>query len=236
MPTNITESLSRSFVPQAAIIVYKNNDNPYYKDETYYIESRKIREDGSLDRAAPVTRKFLNALVKNFSAEEAKMPHGVMPPNMLYADFRTGQEKFVWWNPPQKRHLYFSPAISMEDGDYNMPGTIYMAHENKLSVWAFAGKKPNLKTVLLYGPYFNYYESGDICLGSARVEWPEDITWQDIQEHWEKMFWGSINSHSMYNPMVKGANLTIALKEAMKSPFNTLLLQKTSKTLKSILA
>jgi PRTRC genetic system protein B len=235
--------LKRQIVPLATLVVYEQeeillNKLPYEKSsKEYYLETRPVRDDGTLGPAKPVSREFIKSLVMAFRAEGETIPHGRLPGTLLYADSRMGLEKYVWWNPPCKRGMFFTKDIPMKDGDYNVPGTIYMVKDGRLSVFCFAGKKPRPETHLLYGPFYNYYKNGDICLGNAKdnVQKPADPSWEDILAYWEKLFWGSENAHIIHNPMEKGYNLNTVLKGAMNAPFPTETLQKTGKTLKSLL-
>ena len=228
----ITSDIQNVFEPQAAIIAYSRR-NGY--DTEYFLESRAVRENGTLGPGKPVTIKFVKELVSSMKTTYEIQPYGPIPANMLYADNRIGSEKYVWWNPPQKRPMYFNGKMAMPDDNYNMPGVVYMVKGSLLFVYCFKGRKPTGETDLLMGPFFNYYEDCHMCLGSARVEWPSVIMWEDVQKHWEKMFWMSVNTHSMANPMNEGAILTVALKDSLSNPFNTELLKKTNRKLKDLL-
>lgn len=227
---NITRSLSDNYIPKAALIAYKNEVS-----NNYYLETRTIDKAGYLGYAKPVSRKFMHALVKNFRDTNETTPHGMMPPNMLFADSRLGKETYIWWTKPQKVHQNFSKSVGMPDETYNMPGCIFIAEAGRLKVFCFSGPRPSANKYLLHGPFYNYYENGDICLGSAKVEWSKDITWEEIQKHFEKLFWASENSHMIFNPMKDKINLNIALKQAITKPFDTSLLQPCKKTLNQIL-
>lgn len=233
MIKDITDSLEQTYNPCGAIIVYQANS--YNCDNRYYIESRSVKKDGTLGVAKPVSRSFIQGIAKTFKHEEEMQPHGPMPGNFLFADSRLGQETYIWWTPPGLKTLHFVEGLAINDGQYWMPGCVWVAKKNTLSVFCYAGKRPTNKTKLLYGPFFNYYDGGSICLGNARVEWPEDITWRDIQQHWEKLFWGSINSHTICNPMKEKENLVIAIKEAADKPFNTTLLREQKMNIETLL-
>jgi PRTRC genetic system protein B len=154
---------------------------------------------------------------------------------MLHADPRLGSERFVWWDPPGKRELFFLEGLGLDDTVYNMPGTVFLVTGKTLTVYAFKGARPSGKTPLLRGPFFNYYEDCRICVGSAKVDWPRDITWQTIIDHWEKVFWNSVNAHMISNPMKEGHNLVLSLKEAVNKPYDTGALRPAGLTLASII-
>lgn len=229
----ITNQIHQVYVPQAALIVYHMKDNS--SSGSYYLESRNIKSDGTLGVAKPVSRKFMTALVKNFKDVHEMHPCGPIPTNMLYADPTIGVEKYIWWNPPARKTLYFHKETGMEEAEYNMPGTIFVIQNNKLSVYAYKGKRPVAKTQLLHGPFYNYYNNGSVCTGNARKQWPSKIHWSDIIEHWEAIFWNSINSHTIDNPMKKGYVLNTELKKSMDAPFDTDTLRETKINLESLL-
>lgn len=235
MMKNITDELKSKFTPKAMLIAYENEDSSAQQDKRYYLETRPIKDDGRPGPAKPVSLDFMRAIAKAYRDKEERTPFGPMPTNILYADSRLGKEKYVWWTPPMKRMMYFTEDIPMKQTTYNIPGTIYVAESHSFHVYCFEGRKPKPNSELLFGPFYNYYHDGGVCLGNARVEWPETITWKDILFHWEKMFWGSENSHMMMNPIVDNGNLNVLLEEAITKAFPTDRLQKTKMTLADLL-
>ncbi len=216
MKRNITDTLDCEYRPEAALVVYKKYG---HSDSEYYLETRPVRADGTLGAGRPVSREFIRNLAMSFRADGELSPRGTMPRNMLHADPRLGSERFVWWDPPGKRELFFLVLVTGKT----------------LTVYAFKGARPSGKTPLLRGPFFNYYEDCRICVGSAKVDWPRDITWQTIIDHWEKVFWNSVNAHMISNPMKEGHNLVLSLKEAVNKPFDTGALRPAGLTLASII-
>ena len=63
----------------------------------------------------PVTVEFMNELVRNYSETYSGTPHGRLPSNLLYADTRKGSERYVWYNPPGKRMMYFVGGLGIEE-------------------------------------------------------------------------------------------------------------------------
>lgn len=233
MIKDITDSLTKKYTPKGALIIYKCEN--CYSEQQYYLETRPVKNDGTLGVARSVSADFIKGMVKTFKTEEEMQPHGLMPHNFLLADSRLGHEKYIWWTPPGKKQLYFSSQVAIEDGVYHMPGCVFVAEKEKLQVFCFHKRKPKFDEKLIFGPFFNYYEDGRICLGNAKMEWPKDITWKDVQTHWEKLFWGSINSHIIQNPMKDKINLVVALKESAGKPFDTTILRESDITLQSLL-
>lgn len=226
MPANITdELLSLHYDPAAMLVVYKNREG------CTYLETHLIGEDGMPGAAVPVTRKFLSDLLQHFSAVVSKSPHGVMPANMLLADSRPGQEHYIWWEGPRMRMQHFREDLGLVDAEYPVPGVIYEVRESRLNIYAFEGRRPKKDSALLEGPFFNVTR-GSVCLGSAKVAMPSDLTWEALQEYWQKLFWGSVNSHLGSNPLKENAadpaksNLVLVLKDCLgKDTFDTNLLK-----------
>lgn len=216
--------------PVSMMTVFQNTDGEKY------LEAYTINEDGTVGTGHPVSKSFIKNLCENFSKETHMVPHGVLPSNMLLADTRAGQEHYIWWNKPQKRKLYFIKDLNMEEGDYNMPAVIYEVKDGKsLYVYAFDYKRkgPSGKTRLIHGPFFNYYEDGRVCLGNSKTSYPDNPSWKDLQDYWEKMFWRSINSHLICKPTTKP--LVSLLKKAMDAPFETAYCKPFKFTLEKIL-
>lgn len=219
----ITKKLENAtYSPKAALIAYANNENDFY------LETREILSNGEMGAAKPLTYAFINKIIEGYSKSYSETPYGPIPENMLYADTRPGNEKYVWWNPPMKRNQTFVKELGMEDGMYPMPGVIYAVKNNVLYVYAYAGKKPRKNTQLLKGPFFNYYNECRVCLGTATCELPKDLKWDDLLKAWENLFWNSVNSHTMRGAISVKGNLTTILKEHKdKDSFDTSLLIKT---------
>lgn len=210
---NITRKITAPFLPKAVLVAYENGHN------AYRLETREVLPDGTMGTAKCVSKEFAQALARTFSSEHADTPHGAMPRNLLYADTRATKKVFVWWNPPRKRTMIFTDRVTLEDGDYSVPGVIYMARGTDLFVYAFAGKAPTRRTRLLKGPFFNYYEDCRMCLGNSRRTFPKNGTWQQHLDAWETIFWNSANAHYISHPLTM--DLCKALVRYKDEPFNT---------------
>lgn len=232
--TILNDRLGRKYDPRAVLVVY-SDCSPNNYGASFYIETRPVKADGSLGPAKPASLKLLRSIADTVLKTESTILHGPVPRNLLFADPTEGKERFIWWTPPGKRELLFSAGTGMKDGIYHMPGCVYIVDGKTLSVFSFKGKSPKKGTKLLYGPFYNYYASGRICLGNARADKPADLTWEDLQAYWEKLFWKSDNSHMMYNPMKEGFNLNTALKKAQEAPFDTDKLNETTFNLGELL-
>ena len=196
------------------MIAYASED-----DRNFFLEIREIDDRGNMTEGRPVTVQFMNALVKGYSERHSTTPYGKIPSNLLYCDPRKGSERYVWYNPPHKRMMFFSPSLEIENAEYNLPGVIYEAGEHGMRIYAYKGNVPGPDTVLYAAPFFNVTGSS-VCLGSARIEKPRDPTYANLLEYWERKFWLTEFSHLGGSGNPTKSNLVLVTKAARDRDFN----------------
>ena len=117
---------------------------------------------------------------------------GFIPDTVLYMD----GDLLLWWTRPGKRHIAFRAEGlgTAERGEVvPHPGLVFAASSQVWKVWAVKGDtRPTPETGLFQAPYFNVYDSGAICQGSASV--PEGTTAEKI-DTWNDAFFGSFFTH-----------------------------------------
>lgn len=206
--------------PRAALIVYaQENDRYSINDNSYFIEARDINENGIMGEGRPVTVEFMNELVRGYSERHSATPYGRIPSNLLWCDPRKGSEKYIWYNPPRKRMMFFKESLKIENAEYYLPGIIYVAEESSLNVYAYKDKELTEKTKLYAAPLFNVTGSS-VCLGSAKIEKPKDLTCANLLDYWEKKFWLTEFSHLGNNGNPTKSNLVLVTKSAKDKPFD----------------
>ncbi|MBB4036589.1 PRTRC genetic system protein B [Dysgonomonas hofstadii] len=221
----IDDKIYRELKPFVSIVGYKNQ-------EDYYFESHSInkRDEGYvMGVGSPLTVECISEIASSFSVEFSMEPHGCTPSNLLYFDNRVGHQKYIWYNPPRKRMMYFTQSLNIEDGEYCVPGIIYVVNGEKLNVYAFKGKKP--KNQLFKAPYFNVTDAA-VCIGRAEVTYPSNPSFNDFFKYWEDKFWLTEFSHLGRNP-IKG-NLVLVTKKS-KEKFDEEVLLLSDITLKDLL-
>lgn len=165
----LTQKLRTLLHPRAALIAYSGEkDNSYASDNSYFVEIRDIDDNGMMGEGRPVTVDFMNELVRGYSESHSTTPYGRIPPNMLWCDPRKGSERYIWYNSPQKRMMFFKESLQVENAKYNLPGVIYVAGGSSLSIYAYKDKKLTEKTELYAAPFFNV-TGANVCLGSAKI-------------------------------------------------------------------
>lgn len=117
---------------------------------------------------------------------------GFIPDTVLYMD----GELLLWWTRPGRRHIAFRAEGlgCAERGEVvPHPGLVFAASSQVWKVWAVKGDaRPTPDTELFQAPYFNVYDTGAICQGSAAV--PEGTTAERIGA-WNDAFFGSFFTH-----------------------------------------
>ena len=216
----LTRKLKTMLHPQAALIVYAEESDRYNTDDNgYFVEVRDIDENGIMGEGRPVTVEFMNELLRGYSESHSATPYGRIPSNLLWFDPRKGSEKYIWYNPPQKRMMFFHDVLKIESAEYNLPGIIYEAGESRLNVYAYKDAELTDKTALFAAPFFNVTKAS-VCLGSAKIERPKDLNYTNLLEYWEKKFWLTEFSHLGGGGNPKKSNLVLVTKAAKNKPFN----------------
>lgn len=217
----INDILTKQMTPKMAIIVFHDNDNEYY------LEQRPIKK-GKMGAGVPLSQECINNVVDSLSSDCADIIHGAIPSNMLFADCRVGHEKYVWYQRPTKKHVFFKDELNIPNGEMCVPGLVYVVKNNSLSLFSYKGIMPKGK--LLRAPFFNIYSNNTVCLGNAKVKKASILTYESIIRYWEEMFWKSEFSHLIGGNVVKNnlSSLTKRLIETgEKFPGNELIPIKT---------
>jgi PRTRC genetic system protein B len=112
--------------------------------------------------------------------------------------------------------LYFRHDLKIPNGEYSLPGLVWMVNNESLSLYAYRAKHPAPDTQLYKAPFFNVYHDGSVCLGNASLKLPENITFQNFIKHWENKFFLSEFSQILGNNPVR-SNLVLLFKNSVNS-------------------
>lgn len=141
-----------------------------------------------LSAGIPVTRSALAALMGDLGSAEC---YGFLPPNVL----AVGRNHLVWWSPPQKRNVWFKSQepIGARCGTTVHPGLVFAVIDGQWAIYAVKGvHRPTAACPLFQAPYFNVWESGQICTGNVSL--PDLSTVEQIASY-ESAFFGSYFTH-----------------------------------------
>jgi PRTRC genetic system protein B len=147
-----------------------------------------------LDAGEPLTREFLETLVRGLGNEVAE---AFLPANVLiYPSSLT-----AWWEPAQLRSMFFAPDCdgkSLDGKVFPHPPLVFAVRNGRLMVWALAeNRRPEPDTWLYMAPYWNTYDDGGVCHGSMPA--PQTAT-VDALPQW---------SHAFFASRFTGSNLGI---------------------------
>ncbi len=235
---DITEQFTSLYHPTSALIVYqaviKNNG------DNIYVEHFDIDKNGTLVNAHPLTVREAGRFSKALKIQEEKetclASKGIIGKHILYLDAVKG--KAIWFTPAKKRELLFTEKLGIQQGKASLPPLLWSADRNNLSVFALmSNRRPTLKTTLYNAPFFNVYESGNVCMGTVDIRIKKTASLEEFTTAWEDYFFNSYFSHLMadYNP-IKGN--CVSLFENLIStgdPFPKEVLIKSTVTLKYLL-
>lgn len=208
----LTEELTCLLHPRAALVVYESHETGR---DRYHIEVRPIR-DGRMGEGMPVTYEFMNELTASYCESHSGTPSGMIPENLLYCDVRS--HRYLWYNPPQKRMMYFAGSLNIPNGEYHVPGIVYHAEGERLKVFSFMEDRPHSDTALYKAPFFNVFADSSVCLGSVKLTFPENPDFRQFLQCWERVFWLTEFSHLGAGGNPTKENLVIVTK-ASKDTF-----------------
>ncbi|WP_321817862.1 MULTISPECIES: PRTRC system protein B [unclassified Paraburkholderia] len=100
----------------------------------------------------------------------------------------------TWWCPPAARRVFFKcRTVGERSAIVPHPGLVFQAGAEGFRVFALNGEgRPKESTPLFEPPYFNTWDHGQICIGSAKV--PRRIEVAAI-DGWEEGFFNSAFTH-----------------------------------------
>ena len=159
----LTIQMQQIMHPRAVLVAYEC-ETAGYSIPRSYLELRPVNEKGRMGAGIPVTYEFMNSLVESYTESMSGIPHGRIPGNMLLCDSRKGRERYIWYNPPQKRKMYFQDGLHITNGTFNVPGVIYVVERECMDIHAFKGTIPEERTELYLAPFFNV-TGAYVCLG-----------------------------------------------------------------------
>jgi PRTRC genetic system protein B len=216
---------NKRFFPSMAVIVYRDK-NQYQPN--CYLEKREIKLVGDKFRMmapVPMEDDALKEIAKIYTKTRASDIGfgGLISPHLLYGINKSGITAVMWYRPAMKRSLNFSSQLKIKSSVYvSVPPTLYLVKNKDLYVFALmTDERPDLKTKIYKAPYFNIYEDGRVCLGTARVGNKEN-TYEKEADRFERGFYmaeqnGGNVDHNCKTPLAKLWNNLIKTTAAFPS-------------------
>lgn len=233
---DLTEKIGEGYEPFKALLLYRG------KADEYYIESYDVGADGGLVNVHPLSVAESQSLADSLGESSEfraayQRSRELYPENVLHID-RGSEGNVLWHTPAQKVGLFFRADLGIAEGEMYVPPLLWQAGQHALSLWALkADTRPNMDTPLYRAPFFNIYESGQVCLGSVKRDIPPKASLSEFMQLWERYFFDSSFSHSLFAGGAKGIKMVKLWKAQQGSgkPFPLKYLAKSKLTLKSIL-
>ena len=198
---NITDIGSEAYVPQLALMFYKNEFR-----NRYYIESLDIDHNGMPVNAHPLTSQEIDNLVRTLTVSahfknSFLIPEGLLPANVLHLNALNGFA--IWYTPESSMQLYFQEGLGINNGVASVPAMVWKAYKDELYVYALReNNKPDAETTLCYAPFFNISQNGKVCMGTVDID-KEPKSLEQFINDWQNYFFNSYFSHLLggYNPV-----------------------------------
>ncbi len=233
---DITNSFGTYFYPSSALVFYQSNGG---LNDTY-VEHFDMDSDGAPVNPHPLTigeaKRLATALKIDEDSLNQLKSNGILPNNLLSFDAKSAT--IIWYSKAQKRELLFSEGLGIKSGTAQTPSLVWMADRELLHVYALTiNRKPTANTALHYAPFFNVYESGEVCMGTVDIKATETGSIKELMTLWENYFFNSYFSHMMadHNPVDGNCVLLWESLIGTDTMFPTDRLIKSNQKLKDIL-
>jgi PRTRC genetic system protein B len=145
--------------------------------------------DFQIAAGSPITQEALLAMFEQL-AKRHSLNTDLIPEHVL----SISADHMVWWMPAVERNVFFNTReLGKRGAKVPHPALVFAVVQGNWFVFALAkNERPTEKTPLHYAPYFNVYDAGNICIGSARV--PKAISAKTIPV-WQDAFFDSEFTH-----------------------------------------
>lgn len=228
-------------VPKHVITVYENKAG--YK---HYLEARQVLEVNNkftLGAPCPLSDNIFKEIAGSYMKDNSYDMDfgGMVPEHIIYADNRLGRTNVIWYRPAMERVLNFSEKLKIPGkSKVKLPALLGAISNSELYLFALMdNERPNGATKLYNAPFFNIYEKGNVCLGTAPVGIKKAKTFQMEVERFENGFFVSEQNHGHVDKCCKTPLVqlwTRLIRSKREFPSKTELIQhKTYKTLDSLI-
>lgn len=149
----------------------------------------KAKPNTQILPGSPISRDGLMMALGSL-ADEYLYDVDLLPENLL----GHSPKHMLWWRPAGHARVFFrNQELGKRSAVVPHPALVFMVAGNAWSVYALKDSvRPTLDTELCHAPYFNVYDNGKICIGSAAI--PDKLTPSSIPG-WESAFLESEFTH-----------------------------------------
>ncbi|MEP2026964.1 MAG: hypothetical protein ABJH98_17900 [Reichenbachiella sp.] len=241
--------LDVNYEPHIFLSIYKSENSDSDDDEKcdaprFYTECHKplaIDNQIIVGAGKPMTKNSISKMGK-FFADQHLQSHkplnfkALIPDHVLLAENRGDDFRIIWTIPPGIRTLNFHEKLGIPSGEAQVPGLLFMASRQQLSVFAIKTESIDLNTNLYYAPFYNIYDNGSVCTGTMQKPDKPEYFDQAIEE-WENGFFYSYFTHLNIGKSPIDGNLNLLWSNLMQTrkPFPNSKLIKHRSKLKNLL-
>lgn len=197
MDFNIEDGATDGYARQAILLYQGQKPGSYSSTGTTLMATlHQIANVGTranprveIQPGSPITKEALFAVLKSLGDQHA-MSADLLPENLLsYSSVHQ-----MWWRPAGQTQVFFDcKELGKRGAMVPHPPLVFLVIGNQYHVFALKdSKRPGADTALFHAPYFNVYDSGSVCMGSAAK--PSKITPEHIKEM-EDSFFNSSFTH-----------------------------------------
>ncbi|MBK4736046.1 PRTRC system protein B [Noviherbaspirillum pedocola] len=179
-----------------AILLYETKANYAQSATTVLATVHDVADVGTAARpnvqimpGLPITKDALVHALGTM-AEEYLVCTDLLPERLL----GFSPKHLFWWRPAGKSRVFFRcKELGQRAAIVPHPPLAFIVSGNAWYVFALAeNKRPTLETELFHAPYFNVYDTGSICIGSANI--PDKLQ-PGTLPLWESAFFDSEFTH-----------------------------------------
>lgn len=236
--TDITNDFGTLYHPVSALVFYETKG----VNTEVYVEHFDMDRNGNPVNAHPLTVREAKVLAKALNTDKEKSKAflkstGILPTHVLHIN-PSENGSVLWYTKAQEQELFFVESLEIPNGKANVPPMLWLANKENLFVFALASdRRPNEATQLYHAPYFNVYESGNVCMGTVDVNIKNSASVEEFIAAWESYFFNSYFSHLVneHNP-IKGNSVSL-WKDLVQTgnAFPKEVLKKNNRKLKNLL-
>ncbi len=97
------------------------------------------------------------------------MAPGRLPSNMLWCDTRKGHEKYIWYNLPGKRRMFFQDSLNIRMA-YSICRKLSTSLKTReWTIFAYKGGHRKRHAAFRGAPFFNVTRGSSVCLGQLHI-------------------------------------------------------------------
>jgi len=159
--------MPKAFKPVQELIIYRSDDGDHHIQTAPLFPSSSGVRRGAFTE---LTTRRMRTLLDRFGSAATRRNIGFLPENILGFE----GNNVIWWVQADKRPLIMTDqlrkATALTAPVYNWPALVFK-YNGYLNVYvANTKKRPTPETRLLAAPFWNTQLSGNVCLGTARID------------------------------------------------------------------